>query len=431
MDLFARHRGVLHAEGVALTDVAARFGTPTYVYSRATLERHVQVLQQGVASLGDPLLCYAVKANGNLAILQLLQSLGCGFDAVSVGELYRVLKAGGDMRRTIVSGVGKTDAEIEAALRAKVVYICAESQEELQAIAKVAAHLGVRAPVCVRVNPDVDAHTHPYISTGMKENKFGVPMEQAPALYAWGQGVPSLHMAGVTCHIGSQITSLAPFVDAAERLAALAKQLMNSGVALEHVGVGGGLGVPYHNETPPDPAAYGGALAKVLGPLNLRAVFEPGRVIVGNAGILLSRVVRCKRGADRDFVLLDAGMNDLMRPALYNAYHGIEVVHDAQGAPCPVDVVGPVCESADTFARQRALPPLRAGDLVALRTAGAYGSAMTSNYNGRCRPAEVMCHGEKAQLIRARESHADLWRGEYALNDGPAFDAALPPLDTR
>ena len=269
--------------------------------------------------------------------------------------------------------------------------------------------------MCLRVNPDVDAKTHPYISTGMKENKFGVPMEQAAELYAWAKQVPSLHMSGVTCHIGSQITTLAPFVDAAERLAALAKQLMAQGVALEHVGVGGGLGVPYHHETPPDPATYGAALAKVLGPLNLRVVFEPGRVIVGNAGVLLTRVVRCKRGADRDFVLLDAGMNDLMRPALYSAYHEIEVVHDAQGEPSPVDVVGPVCESADTFARQRHLPPLKAGDLVALRTAGAYGSVMTSNYNGRCRPAEVLCSDHSVQLIRARETFPDLWRGECQL----------------
>lgn len=428
MDLFARRQGVLHAEGVSLADVAARFGTPTYVYSRGTLRRHVQVLQEGVASLGAPLLCYAVKANGNLAILQLLQSLGCGFDAVSVGELYRVLKAGGDMRRTIVSGVGKTDAEIEAALRARVLYLCAESQEELEAIARVATKLGVQAPVCVRVNPDVDAKTHPYISTGMKENKFGVPMERAPELYAWAQQVPNLRMVGVSCHIGSQITTLEPFVDAAERLAEMAKRLMANGTALEHVGVGGGLGVPYHYETPPDPAAYGAALAKVLGPLGLRVVFEPGRVIVGNAGVLLTRVVRCKRGADRDFVLLDAGMNDLMRPALYDAYHEIEVVHAATGEPRPVDVVGPVCESADTFGRQRSLPPLQAGDLVALRTAGAYGAAMTSNYNGRCRPAEVLCDDRKVQLIRARESFSDLWRGECQLSDGTRFDEALPKL---
>ena len=423
MDYFARQNGVLSAEQVRLSDVAKRFGTPTYVYSRATLQRHVRVLQQGLGQL-DHLLCYAVKANGNLAILSLLNELGCGFDAVSQGELTRVLKVGASCSKVIVSGVGKTDAEIAAALRAGVLYICVESREELHAVGRIAQGMQVRAPVAVRVNPDVDAKTHPYISTGLKENKFGVPISQASGIYAEGLSL-NLDMIGVSCHIGSQITSVAPFVDAAKRLVALCEQLKNQGVKLQHVGIGGGLGVVYHDETPPDPAAYGAAITEILQPLGLKVVFEPGRVIVGNAGILLTRVVRCKQGADRRFVLVDAGMNDLLRPALYDAYHTIEPVHEATGEPVPVDVVGPVCESADTFARQRLLPPLQAGDLLAIRTAGAYGFTMTSTYNGRPRPAEVLCDGSHSGLIRQRETFADLWHGERWL-DGSPVDDSLP-----
>ncbi|HET6344371.1 MAG TPA: diaminopimelate decarboxylase, partial [Myxococcota bacterium] len=272
---------------------------------------------------------------------------------------------------------------------------------------------------------DVDAKTHPYISTGLKENKFGVPIDDAPALYAEGARHPGLEMMGVTCHIGSQITSMGPFIDAAERMARLATALAAAGAPLTHIGMGGGLGVPYHHETPPDPAVYGAALARVLKPLGLRVILEPGRVLVGNAGVLLTRVVRRKRGADRDFVILDAGMNDLMRPALYDAYHAIEPVTALAGAEAAVDVVGPVCESADTFARARPLGPVAAGDLIALRTAGAYGFVMACTYNGRPRPAEVLCDGEQALLIRSRETVADLWRGERRL-DGSPVDETLP-----
>lgn len=424
MDHFSRQDGVLHAEGVSLTEIAARFGTPTYVYSRATLTRHVAVLQAGMGALPH-LICYAVKANANQAILELMGSLGCGFDAVSVGELGRVRKAGGDMRRTLVSGVGKTDDEIAAALRAGVLYLCVESAEELDAVGRIARDLGLRAPVSVRVNPDVDAQTHPYISTGLKQNKFGVPIGDAVALYEHGRATPSLEMVGVTCHIGSQIVSLAPFIDAAQRVAALVRTLQAAGLPLRHVGMGGGLGVPYHGETPPDPAAYGAALAQILAPLGLQVILEPGRVLVGNAGILLSRVVRNKRGADRDFLLIDAGMNDLLRPALYDAYHSIESVLPPRGPEAPVDVVGPVCESSDVFAKARPLPPLHAGDLVAMRTAGAYGFVMASNYNGRPRPAEVMCDGKRAFVVRARESLVDLWRGERRLDGSPVDDSPV------
>lgn len=421
MDHFQRRDGWLWAEEVSLDKVAAQYGTPTYVYSRATLTRHVQVLQAGLQGL-DHLICYAIKANGNLAVLELLSSLGCGLDAVSGGELSRALKAGAKGSQVILSGVGKTDTEIRAALQAGVLYICVESAEELDAVARVASELRVKAHVAVRVNPDVDAHTHPYISTGMKENKFGVPIEEAPALYAQGNAHPALQMVGVTCHIGSQIIQLEPFTDAAERMAKLCETLRKQGAPLQHVGMGGGLGVPYHAETPPDPATYGAALARILGPLKLTLVLEPGRVLVGNAGVLLTRVVRCKRGADRSFVIVDAGMNDLMRPALYEAYHAIESVAPNNNAPLPVDVVGPVCESADTFAQQRPLPALTTGDLLAIRTAGAYGMAMTSNYNARPRPAEVLCDGAEARLIRSRETVEDLWRGERHLNGSPVDD---------
>lgn len=424
MDHFQRREGWLCAEDVRLDTVASTFGTPTYVYSRATLARHVQVLQAGLADL-DHLICYAIKANGNLAILELLSSLGCGLDAVSGGELCRALKAGAAPNRVILSGVGKTDAEISAALRAGVLYVCVESAQELQAVARLAREMGVKASVAVRVNPDVNAHTHPYISTGLKENKFGVPIGEAPALYAQGNADPSLQMVGVTCHIGSQITQLSPFTDAAERMARLCAALREQGAPLQHVGMGGGLGVPYHGEQPPDPATYGAALARVLGPLKLKLVLEPGRVLVGNAGVLLTRVVRTKRGADRDFVIVDAGMNDLLRPALYEAYHGVEPVAPNNQASRVVDVVGPVCESADTFAKQRALPAVEAGDLLAIRTAGAYGMAMASNYNARPRPAEVLCVDGEARLIRAREEVSDLWRGERHL-DGRVADSTIP-----
>lgn len=425
MDYFERKQRVLHAENIALVDIAARFGTPTYVYSAATVTRHVRVLQEGLRDL-DHVLCYAVKANGNLAILQLLNQLGVHFDAVSVGELARVLKAGGQGNTTILSGVGKRDDEIRAALRAGVMYICAESAEEIDAIARIAQEMGLRAPVSVRVNPDVDAQTHPYISTGLKQNKFGVPMQDALALYQRAQQYTSLAMVGVTCHIGSQITDLQPFLDAAQRMVVLVKQLKDVGMPLRHVGLGGGLGIPYGHETPPSPKAYGEALTGILRPLQLQVVFEPGRVIIGNAGILLTRVVRQKAGADRHFVLVDAGMNDLLRPALYNAYHDIvRVVDTNETEVAPVDVVGPVCESADTFAKGRTLPPLHAGDLVALRSAGAYGFVMSSTYNGRPQPAEVLVDGDSATLVRARSSLADLWHGEAGLHGEP-FDAAVP-----
>jgi diaminopimelate decarboxylase len=416
---FERRSGALFAEDVPLATVAARFGTPTYVYSRATIERHVGALMAGLAGLRHHL-CYAVKANGSLGILELLAGLGCDFDAVSLGELARVLAVGVTPARVIVSGVGKRDDEIAAALRARVRYLAVESESELAAVARVAASLGLRAPVALRVNPDVDAKTHPYIATGLKENKFGVPLAAAPALYAEAARSPHLHPVAVTCHIGSQVTELAPFRDAATRMAAIAKDLLAAGVPLQYIGMGGGLGIPYDHEQPPAPDVYGAELTTILGPLGLTLVLEPGRVIVGNAGVLLSRVVRTKAGAERDFVILDAGMNDLLRPALYDAFHAIEPVEAPKGGEALVDVVGPVCESADRFAAGRSLPHLDEGDLVIVRSAGAYGFSMSSNYNGRPRPAEVLCSGATMTLLRERESLTDLWRGEHRLDGSKA-----------
>jgi diaminopimelate decarboxylase len=414
VDHFTRRDGGLACEDVQLADIAARFGTPTYVYSRATIARHVQVLGAAMSALPH-LVCYAVKANANLAVLELLRELGCGFDAVSVGELARVQKAGGDPARTILSGVGKRDDEIEAALAAGVLYVSVESAEELDAIARS----GRRARVSIRVNPDVDAKTHPYIATGMAQNKFGVPLDEARALYRRALGISTLEMVGVTCHIGSQVTELGPFEDAARRMSALARELLDAGVPLRFVGMGGGLGIPYQDETPPPPERYGAALTSLLGPLGLTVVLEPGRVIVGNAGVLLARVVRRKSGKERRFVLVDAGMNDLIRPALYGARHRIEPVGPARGAPEIVDVVGPVCESADTFAKSLELPRLESGDLVAVRSAGAYGFAMSSQYNARPRAAEVLVDGARAVLVRRRETLEELWRGESSLDGTP------------
>jgi diaminopimelate decarboxylase len=411
VDYFQSQQGVLCADGVPLTEVAERFGTPTYVYSERTLLRHVAVLQEGLKDLRARI-CYAVKANGNLALLKLLGDAGCHFDAVSLGELLRVAQAGQALEHTILSGVGKTDDEIRYALGAGVLYLSVESHAELVRIGELAAAAQTVARVSLRVNPDVDARTHPYISTGMAENKFGVPIDEMPALVDVACAHPNLELVGLTCHIGSQITELAPFEDAADRLVALTRSLMARGLKLTHVGMGGGLGIPYQNETPPDPAHYGAVLARILGPLNLEVVLEPGRVLVGNAGILLTRVVRQKTHGKRHFVLVDAGMNDLLRPALYAAHHAVEAVAPREGTPSPVHVVGPVCESADTFAKNCPLPPLQPGDLIALRSAGAYGFVMASHYNGRPNAAEVLCRAGGPQLIRRRETHADLWRHE-------------------
>ena len=418
---FPRRGGVLHAATMPLPQLAGRYGTPSYVYAAACVTAQLARLRAGLGSLPH-LICYAVKANGNLALLQHLAAAGIGFDAVSGGELQRVLRAGGVPQQTILSGVGKSDDEIAQAVAAGVLYIAVESAAELRACAELGIAQGRPVPVSLRVNPDVDAQTHPYIATGLKESKFGVPMADAAGLLALAAAHPGLELRGITCHIGSQITSLGPFEAAAARLVALARALRQDGIAIHHIGLGGGLGIAYQaTDRPPTPEAYGQALAAALAPLGLPLILEPGRVLVAAAGLLLTRVVRLKAGDERNFVLLDAGMNDLLRPALYGAHHDILPVVAHAGAICqPYDVVGPVCESADVFAHARPLPPLQAGDLLAIADVGAYGAAMASTYNGRPRAAELWIDGDHCTEIRVREPVAALWRDERGL-DGRRF----------
>jgi len=412
---FQPRRGVLHAEGVAVPELARAYGTPLFVYSTATLTRHWKVLQGSLRGL-DATVCYAVKANSNLAVLSLFARLGSGFDIVSAGELYRVVKAGGDPRRVVFSGVGKRDDELAMALDAGVGTINVESAPELARLAAVARRMGVRAPIALRVNPDVDPKTHPYIATGLRESKFGVTVDEARRLYAAAVKDPHLDVRGIACHIGSQITTLRPFVDAVGRVRRLAEELGRAGIRLRHLDVGGGLGVTYKDEAPPSPAEYGAAIKAALRGWDGEVHLEPGRVLVGNAGVLVTRVLYVKRHGKKTFVVVDAAMNDLVRPAFYDAWHGIEpVVAPPRGARAVAcDVVGPVCESSDFLARDRKLPLPAEGDLLCVRTAGAYGFAMSSNYNSRPRAAEVLVDGGGAALARARETYPDLVRGESA-----------------
>ena len=416
MDHFLYRDGRLYAEDVDLEALAATYGTPAYVYSRATLTRHFQVM---TAALGDQphLICYAVKANANLAVLDVLARLGSGFDIVSGGELARVLHAGGDPAKVVFSGVGKRAAELEPALSMGIRCFNVESIPELRRLDGVARTHGVTAPVSLRVNPDVDAQTHPYIATGLKDNKFGIPIAEAEAVYRLAAELPGIRVVGVDCHIGSQLTKTAPFVDALDLVLALVDRLAALGIHLEHLDVGGGLGIRYRDETPPDPAEYAAALRQRLAGRSLQLVLEPGRVLVGNAGILLTRVEYLKAQGERHFAIVDAGMNDLLRPALYQAWQEIVPVRAHPERPEQVyDVVGPVCETADFLGKAR---PLRIaeGDLLAVRSAGAYGFVMASQYNARPRPPELLVDGARVHVARERESVTDLWAGESLLPD--------------
>jgi len=417
MDHFQRIGGRLHGEEVPLDELAATHGTPLYVYSRATLERHWRAFD---AALGDlpHLVCYAVKANSNLAVLDVLARLGSGFDIVSAGELARVLRAGGDPRKVVFSGVGKRADEMAAALAAGIRCFNVESAAELARLNAVAAQANAVAPVSLRVNPDVDAGTHPYIATGLRENKFGVAVDDAFALYREAAAMPHVAVAGIDCHIGSQLTALAPFTDALARVLALVDRLRDAGIALAHLDLGGGLGIRYRDEKPPEPADYARALRPLLAGRTLELLIEPGRAIAGNAGVLLTRVEHLKLTSDRAFAIVDAAMNDLIRPALYQAWMRIEpVVPNADAPEREYDVVGPVCETGDFLGKQRALA-VAEGDLLAVRGAGAYGFVMSSNYNTRPRAAEVLVDGERAHLVRERETVDDLLRGEHRLPDG-------------
>ena len=413
MDHFEYRDDELHAEEVAVADLARRHGTPLYVYSRATLTRHYRAF--GEALKGHPhLICYAVKANSNLAVLQVLAKLGSGFDIVSGGELNRALKAGADPDKIVFSGVGKSAAEIKQALLADIHCFNVESESELARLNDIAVSQKRRARIALRVNPDVDPKTHPYIATGLKNNKFGVAIGEAEALYAAAAKMPGLNVSGIGCHIGSQLMDVSPHLDALDRLLALVDRLAAGGIRLEHLDIGGGLGVRYKDETPPQPADLVRAVLARLGSRPLKLMLEPGRAIAGNAGILVTRVEYLKPTAEKNFLVVDAAMNDLIRPALYDAWMDVVPVKKSDGATQVYDIVGPVCESGDWLARERALAAAP-GDLLAVRTAGAYGYSMASNYNTRPRAAEVMVDGKQSHLIRARESFDDLIRGETLL----------------
>jgi len=405
-----RINGRLHLEDVALDTLAERFGTPLYVYSRRALEEAYQAYAQAFAAIPH-LVCYAVKANSSLAILNLFARLGAGFDIVSGGELARVLAAGGDPGKVVFSGVGKTAEEMRAALEAGILCFNVESVSELHRLNRVAGELGKVAPVSFRVNPDVDPKTHPYISTGLKENKFGVPIADAPALYRLAAELPNLKITGVDCHIGSQLTDLSPLADAADRVLALVDALAAEGITLHHIDLGGGVGIRYRDETPPDLAAYGRVLAARFAGRREKLLLEPGRSLVGNAGLLLTQVEYLKPGEDKNFAIVDAAMNDLMRPALYEAYHEIVAVNERKVPSQRYDIVGPICETGDFlgFARDLAIEE---GDLLALLSAGAYGMSMASNYNSRPRAAEVLIDKNEIHLIRERETMNGMIAGE-------------------
>jgi len=404
---FAYRNGALCAEEVPLEDVARRFGTPCYVYSRAAIESAYREFSQALGAR-DALVCYSVKANSNLAVLALLARLGAGFDIVSGGELARVAAAGGDVRKTLFSGVGKSVAEIELALAKHIGCINVESQAELERVDAVARRLGRRAPIALRVNPDIDARTHPYVSTGLRESKFGVAHADAEALYVRAEALSGIEIVGIGCHIGSLLSEAAPFVAAAERLVALVERIAARGIRLRHIDVGGGFGIRYKDEAPEPVARFvAGALA-ALGSRKLRLILDPGRSIVGNAGVLLTRVEYVKPGAARNFLVVDAAMNDLLRPPLYGAWHEVRTIRESAPGPTVYDIVGPVCESADFLAKDRSLAA-KEGDLMAIMSAGAYGMVMSSNYNSRPRPAEVLVDGGAAHLVRSRESVAQLF----------------------
>lgn len=414
MDHFEYRNGRLHAEDVPVAEIAAAVGTPCYVYSHATIARHWRAFDQ---AFGDHphLICYAVKANSNLAVLNVLARLGSGFDIVSVGELERVLAAGGDPGKVVFSGVGKRRDELERALEVQIRCFNVESEAELALLEQAAAERGRRAPVSLRINPDVDANTHPYISTGLKQNKFGIAVDRALAVYSRAAASPHLEVVGVDCHIGSQLTKVTPFVDALERVLALVGRLEQQGVPIRHLDLGGGLGIRYRDEEPPLPSDHAAALMEHLCGKPYEILIEPGRAIVGNAGILVTRVELLKQGEDKNFAVVDAAMNDLLRPALYSAWQAIIPVEPrAGGEPRRYDVVGPICETGDFLGKDRELN-IEPGDLLAVRSAGAYGFAMSSNYNSRPRAAEVMVDGDRFHVVRHRETVRQLYSGESLL----------------
>lgn len=415
MNHFEYKNQQLFAEDVAIADIIAEHGTPAYIYSRATLERHWHAFDKAFGT-HPHLICFAVKSNSNIALLNVMARLGSGFDIVSQGELERVLAAGGEASKVVFSGVAKSHSEIKRALDVGIRCFNVESVAELHRINDVAGEMGKIAPISLRVNPDVDAHTHPYISTGLKENKFGVSVTQAREVYRLAKTLPNVKITGMDCHIGSQLTELQPFLDATDRLIVLMEQLKEDGIELHHLDLGGGLGVPYNGEEPPHPTEYAKALLeKLKGYENLEIILEPGRAITANAGILVTKVEYLKANEDRNFAIVDTGMNDMIRPALYEAYMQItEVNQSLAREKATYDVVGPICETSDFLGKGRTLA-IAEGDLIAMRSAGAYGAAMSSTYNSRPQAVEIMVDGDKAHLIKERASFADLWRLEKML----------------
>ncbi|CAN1529521.1 LysA Diaminopimelate decarboxylase [Methylophilaceae bacterium] len=413
MNSFTIKNNHLHVEKRALADIAREFSTPCYVYSKDALTQAFTNFSAGFADCSH-LVCFAVKANPNLAILNLFARLGAGFDIVSGGELARVLAAGGDPKKVVFSGVGKTEAEMKAALNAGIFCFNVESASELKRLNQVALSMGKIAPVSLRVNPNVDAKTHPYISTGLKNNKFGVAYEEALGIYEQAASMPGIAIHGVDCHIGSQITELSPFLDAFDRVLALVDALAARGIAVQHIDAGGGIGIAYQGETPPEFSVYAAAMRAKIAGLDIKLVFEPGRALVGNAGVLLTKVEYLKHTEAKNFAIVDAAMNDLMRPALYDAYHDIQAVSPREGVATNYEIVGPVCETGDFLGHDRRLN-LQEGDVLAIMSAGAYGMSMASNYNTRGRAAEVMVDGDACHLIRQREKISDLFALEKIL----------------
>lgn len=407
----------LYCEGVPVARIGSEVGTPAYVYSHATLTRHFRVFDEAFAEVPH-LICFAMKANANLAVIKLFSDLGGGLDVVSGGELFRGLKAGVPPGRIVYAGVGKSRDEIAYALKSDILMFNVESGQELRLVSEVASGMGLKARVAIRVNPDVDPHTHPYISTGLKRSKFGIDISLALDEYETAHGLPSLEVVGIHQHIGSQITDIRPFVDALKKTAALVHKLRERGADIRYIDVGGGLGITYKDEEPPLPSEFAEALIAVIKDLKATVVLEPGRVLVGNAGILVTRVLYTKQTPAKNFVVVDAGMNDLARPSLYGAYHAIQPVRKASGrAEIIVDVVGPICESGDFLAKDRALARCEPGELLAVMSAGAYGHTMSSNYNARPRAPEVMVGGDHYCVVRERETFEDLIRGERTFSE--------------
>ncbi len=414
MNHFIYRDNQLFVENIAIQTIVEKHGSPCYIYSRATLERHWHAFNDAFGSQAHTI-CYAVKANSNIGVLNVLARLGSGFDIVSIGELQRVLQAGGDAKKVVFSGVGKRADEIRDALKLGIRCFNIEVLDELERINQIAGKLNVIAPVSFRVNPDVDAKTHPYISTGLKENKFGIAVENALEAYHHAASLKNIEVVGIDCHIGSQLTETRPFLDALDKVLALVEKLKAAGITLKHLDLGGGLGIQYNNETPPEPAEYIGAILERLGETELEIMLEPGRAIVGNAGILVTRVEYLKPTEHKNFAIVDAAMNDLIRPSLYGAWQDIISVDLNSTAPeMTWDIVGPVCETGDFLGKQRPLK-LTAGDLLAVRSSGAYGFTMSSNYNSRPRVAEIMVDGDEIHVVRERETLEQLWQGEYLL----------------